>query len=320
MAGGRYHRLRGLGSGAFGEVALAEDSHSGRLVALKRVFARSEGRGPGGGEGGGDNREREWLTMAAVDHPNVVRLFECHTEASCLVLAMEYCESSLGRVLEAAPGRLPPSAAKGVALQIFQGLRACHSCGVMHRDVKPWNVLLNAEGIVKLGDFGLARTFSGEDAGKGRPEYSSAVATRWYRPPELLYGAREYNSNVDVWSAGCILLEMLAGCPMAPGESDIQQLGLVLQLFGPANEQTWPGVSKLPDYDKIIFDDDMERHPLRQAFPLLPSDALTFLEVVLQLDPAKRPSAEEALRHDYFFQEPLPDPPAALTWLVEIQA
>lgn len=235
-----YQVVRKLGQGAFGEVLLARVVETGEPVALKRIFVR--GGGGGGDQGVPDNVLREARAMQAVAHPNVVRLLDVLTAGSSLLLVLEYCVTDLAALLAAMPHRLPERLLKGLAQQLLGGLAACHRHGILHRDLKPSNILLAADGAVKIGDFGLARPV---DPSSDRPSYTHTVATRWYRAPELLYGARQYGAAVDVWAAGMALAEALALSPLVPGDSDIDQLGRLIATLG-SIEPVWPGVKVGP--------------------------------------------------------------------------
>ena len=305
----RYRVRRALGGGAFGEVLLAEDTQAAgaaETVALKRVFVRGEHRHRAGPTHTlPENVMREVMTCLAVDHANVVRVSDFFVEGAMLNIVFEYCPTSLGDLVQRHAGAFGRAEVKCIVQQLLRGVRACHRTGVLHRDIKPWNVMLTEDGAVKVADFGLAR-MADPSSSAARPAYTHTVATRWYRAPELLYGAREYGAAVDVWSVGCILVELLIGCPMVPGETDIEQLGKVLQIFGPADEATWPGVSALPDFDKITFG-HIEHTALADLYPAVPAAEMAFALKLLALNPADRISAEDALLDDYFFLDPLPD-------------
>ncbi|KAG6920693.1 cyclin dependent kinase 20, partial [Chelydra serpentina] len=139
-------------------------------------------------------------------------------------------------------------------------------------DLKPANLLISSTGQLKIADFGLARVFS-SDAGR---LYSHQVATRWYRAPELLYGARKYDEGVDLWAVGCIFAELLNNSPLFPGENDIEQLCCVLRVLGTPSQRVWPEITELPDYNKISFKDNPPI-PLEEVLPDAPPQALQLL-------------------------------------------
>mmetsp|Transcript_12253 Transcript_12253/g.33442 ORF Transcript_12253/g.33442 Transcript_12253/m.33442 type:complete len:314 (-) Transcript_12253:776-1717(-) len=296
-----YDHIRKLGQGAFGEVALARAVETGEVVALKRIFIRDA-------SGGGlpDNVIREIKCMQSLEHPNVVQLKHVFAKGSSMVLVQEYCATDLASLLKKQHCRMPERCVKGLMQQMLRGLAACHAAGIMHRDIKPSNVLLTHGGCAKLGDFGLGRPFSLVPPAPGaRPAaYTHTVATRWYRAPELLYGAKEYGPAVDVWSLGAVLAEMLGLGPLIPGDNDIDQLGRTIALLGSIEPQ-WPGVVDQPDYGKIIFA-PAQPTPLEDVLPHASPEAISLLSSMLKYDPAQRIKPQEALRHLFFCTPPLP--------------
>ena len=183
-----------------------------------------------------------------------------------------------------------------------RGVWFCHENFVLHRDIKPNNLLIAADGEVKLADFGLARSFSDPY----RP-MTHQVITRWYRPPELLYGARFYSGTVDVWSMACVFAELIIRGPFMPGGTDINQLELICDAIGTPMEENWPGVTKLPDYVK--YD---KQQPVRgrdfysSTFGTVGPLGVDLLMSMFTLDPRKRCTAKQVLQHKWWASEPLP--------------
>lgn len=189
---------------------------------------------------------------------------------------------------------------------LLRGLAYMHSVHIMHRDLKPANLLISAKGQLKIADFGLSRIFEKDDDHRVRKrQYSHQVATRWYRAPELLYGARNYTEAVDVWSVGCIFGELVNFSPIFPGENDIDQLGLVIRTLGTPNETIWPGVHELPDFSKITFPETAPT-PLESLIPEGDEHAKSLFKKFIVYDLKGRISAEDALKEPYFFREPRP--------------
>ncbi|KAJ6848416.1 putative protein kinase superfamily protein [Iris pallida] len=204
-----FEKLDKIGQGTYSNVYKARDTLTGKIVALKKVRF--------------DNLEpesvkfmaREILILRQLDHPNVVKLEGLVTSRmSCsLYLVFEYMVHDLAG-LAASPGiKFTEPQVKCYMHQLLSGLEHCHNRGVLHRDIKGSNLLLDNSGTLKIADFGLASFF---DPNHKQP-MTSRVVTLWYRPPELLLGATDYGVGVDLWSAGCILAELLAGKPIMPG-------------------------------------------------------------------------------------------------------
>mmetsp|Transcript_24168 Transcript_24168/g.61948 ORF Transcript_24168/g.61948 Transcript_24168/m.61948 type:complete len:336 (-) Transcript_24168:79-1086(-) len=301
----RYRVLGRIGNGAFGEVKRAQNIETGEVVALKRVVIRQPKNGLP------DNVLREMKALQCLEHPNVVQLHDVYPQGSSLTLVLEYCSTDLAELLMNVTQAMDEAAVKCILQQILRGVAACHASGILHRDLKPSNILITTDGLVKLADFGLARP----DNGGERPQYSHAVATRWYRAPELLYGARSYSGKVDIWSVGVIFAEMLGLGPLFAGENDIEQLAKVQQTLGTLNEKVWPGVAQLPDYGKISFP-PTPSVPLGTVLPDASSSAISLLEEMLRYNPDVRISAADALLDDFFLTQPLPAQPSAVAELI----
>lgn len=177
--------------------------------------------------------------------------------------------------------------------QLLRGLKYIHSANVLHRDLKPSNLLVSEDCDLKIADFGLARTFSESDL---MTEY---VVTRWYRSPELLLNAKCYTAAVDMWSVGCILMELFNKEPLFPGKDYVHQFSSITELMGSPSDAD---LGYVRSENAIRYLHQLPRHtkqPLVTRFPRLPPLAVDLIEKMLAYDPAKRITAEEALAHPY---------------------
>ncbi|KAJ3213869.1 Cyclin-dependent kinase 20, partial [Dinochytrium kinnereticum] len=279
----RYKTIGKIGEGAHGVVLKAKFVPSGETVALKKVPLRKL-------EDGIPNTIlREIKALQIIDHQNVVKLREVFPSGASFVLVFEYMLSDLAEVLRNATQPLTEAQVKAYMLMLLSGVAYCHENAIMHRDLKPANLLISPSGVLKLADFGLARVHQRDV--KGRP-YSHQVATRWYRAPELLYGARIYDAGVDLWAVGCIFGELLNHSPIFPGQNDIDQLYCVLSILGVPSAEVWPEMESLPDYNKIQFP-QMPGVSMSRVCPDASQEAVELLKKFLVYRSVKRISAKE---------------------------
>jgi len=258
-------------------------------VALKEIHLDSE-------EGTPSTAIREISLMKELKHDNIVALQDViHTENK-LMLVFEYMDKDLKKYMDTYGSPLPPEKIKSFMFQLLRGVAFCHERHVLHRDLKPQNLLINRKGELKLADFGLARAF-------GIPvnTFSNEVVTLWYRAPDVLLGSRSYDTSIDIWSAGCIMAEMFTGRPLFPGQQNEDQLIRIFRLMGTPTEATWPGVSSLSEWK----DDFPIYAPMNLATVLPQIDALgmDLLNKMLRMQPNERASAKDLLRHPWFANE-----------------
>ncbi|CEO99521.1 Cyclin-dependent kinase 2 like protein [Plasmodiophora brassicae] len=304
----RYRIVCKIGEGTFGEVFRAVRIEDGTLVALKKIrIARAE-------QGLPKAVVREIKSLEHLQDDHVVRLFEYFGTGSAVFLALEYMETDLFQLMSRMQRPFFEAEVKTILRMILVGVASIHESNVIHRDIKPSNLLFSSAGRLKIGDFGLSRVHLAT-----AQSYSHQVATRFYRAPELLYGARKYGPGVDMWAVGCVFAEMLNHMPFIVGESDIDQLFRVLRVMGTPNDETWPEAKTLPDYNKIHFS-YMPGIALQDILPDASEGALSLLQRFLVLRSTNRISAREALRDDYFFTEPFPVHPARLVALFPSKA
>lgn len=286
----KYQKIEKIGEGTYGVVHKAKNRGSGEIVALKKIRLEAED------EGIPSTAIREISILKELQHGNIVRLHDViHTEKK-LTLVFEYLEQDLKKYLDGSPDGLPAQEIKDLLYQLLKGVQFCHDRRVLHRDLKPQNLLINKNMELKLADFGLARAF-------GIPvrSYTHEVVTLWYRAPDVLMGSRKYSTPVDLWSVGCIFGEMAGSRPLFPGTSDADQLTRIFKVLGTPTETTWPSMAELPEYKAPNqFGEKVEG-----VFPEFPKDNLgpqgmEMLHSMLKFEPAWRITAKNALQHPYF--------------------
>jgi cyclin-dependent kinase len=288
----RYQKLEKIGEGTYGVVYKAKDRKSGKIIALKRIRLEAED------EGIPSTAIREISLLKELRHPNIVRLFDVVHAEKTLTLVFEYLDQDLKKYLDVCEHGLDINIVKSFLFQLLTGVAYCHHHRVLHRDLKPQNLLINREGELKLADFGLARAF-------GIPvrSYTHEVVTLWYRAPDVLLGSRKYSTPVDIWSVGCIFAEMVIGTPLFKGTTEESQLEMIFRYLGTPNETTYPTFHELPDYreDFPVFPAPACLHAL---VPKLEDVGVDLLAKMLEYDPAKRISAASARQHPFFVDLP----------------
>ncbi|XP_058284814.1 cyclin-dependent kinase 3 isoform X3 [Hylobates moloch] len=292
-----FQKVEKIGEGTYGVVYKAKNRETGQLVALKKIRLDLEM------EGVPSTAIREISLLKELKHPNIVQLLDVVHNERKLYLVFEFLSQDLKKYMDSTPGsELPLHLIKSYLFQLLQGVSFCHSHRVIHRDLKPQNLLINELGAIKLADFGLARAF-----GVPLRTYTHEVVTLWYRAPEILLGSKFYTTAVDIWSIGCIFAEMVTRKALFPGDSEIDQLFRIFRMLGTPSEDTWPGVTQLPDY-KGSFP-KWTRKGLEEIVPNLEPEGRDLLMQLLQYDPCQRITAKTALAHPYF-STPEPSPAA----------
>ncbi|XP_010540010.1 PREDICTED: cyclin-dependent kinase D-3-like [Tarenaya hassleriana] len=294
----RYLKREILGQGTYGVVYKATDTKTELTVAIKKIRLGKQK------EGVNFTALREIKLLKELKHPNIVELIDAFPHKENLHLVFEFMETDLEAVIRDSNLFLSPADIKSYFQMTLKGLAHCHKKWVLHRDMKPNNLLIGSNGQLKLADFGLARIY-----GSPNPRFTHQVFARWYRAPELLFGAKQYGPAVDVWAAGCIFVELLLRRPFLQGNSDIDQLSKIFAAFGTPKVDQWPDMKYLPDYVEYQY---VPAPSLRSLFPMISDDALDLLSKMFTYDPKARISVQQALEHRYFTSAPAPTDPAKL--------
>nr|XP_015192736.1 PREDICTED: cyclin-dependent kinase 11A isoform X4 [Lepisosteus oculatus] len=301
-----FQCLNRIEEGTYGVVYRAKDKKTDEIVALKRLKMEKEK------EGFPITSLREINTILKAQHPNIVTVREIVVGSNMdkIYIVMNYVEHDLKSLMETMKQPFLPGEVKTLMIQLLRGVRHLHDNWILHRDLKTSNLLLSHKGILKVGDFGLAREY-----GSPLKPYTPVVVTLWYRAPELLLGAKEYSTTIDMWSVGCIFGELLTQKPLFPGKSEIDQINKVFKDLGTPSEKIWPGYNELPAVKKMSFT-EYPYNNLRKRFGALLSDqGFDLMNKFLTYCPSKRITAEEALKHEYFRETPLPIEPSMFpTW------
>lgn len=309
-----YDFAEQIGEGTYGQVYVGcTKGNPQDRVALKKIRMDTEK------EGFPITALREIKILSTLRHENVVTLRhiarsevdQSSMYKGAIYMVFDYADHDLTGLMERCQHHFTMAQIKCLMMQLLKGLAYCHANGVLHRDLKASNLLIDHEGVLKIADFGLARPY----LERADARLTNRVITLWYRPPELLLGAERYGPEIDMWSVGCILAELLTGKPVFPGKDEADQLHRIFSLLGMPTEATWPGVEMLDLYANLRRDRFKGTSGLDEwcrARDVTPAGA-KLLRRMLMPDPKKRISAKEAIGDDFFWHEgPVPCTPSEL--------
>jgi mitogen-activated protein kinase 15 len=305
----RYEILAKLGKGAYGIVWRAIDRKTKQGVALKKVFDAFQNQSDA------QRTYREVMFLYRLNHPNIIKLQNVMKADNRmdLYLAFEIMETDLAATIRC--NILQDVHKQFITYQLLRAVRYLHSVQIIHRDLKPANILLNSDCHAKLADFGLARSLvTLKQEQEKRPLLTDYIATRWYRPPEIVLTSTEYTKAIDMWGVGCIIGEMLTGAPLLPGTSTLNQMERIIAAVG----QPTPSdiASMRSQYvDELLQNlGPIQPKPLRTVLASHPRDAVDLICKLMTFNPKNRLTAAEAMKHPYVApfctpQELQDDPP-----------
>ena len=295
--GKEYQAVERLGKGTYGTVYKARKKGCDKFFAIKKIKNELDN------EGIPSTALREIAILKKMKNPNVVNVEGIAFNKKHIELCLEYCKYDLKKLIDSKKhdsSFYNVKFVKNMMYQLLKGVEHLHSHKILHRDLKPQNILVDDNGwILKLADFGLSRVYSIPI----RP-YTKEVLTLWYRAPEMMLGINNYAIGLDIWSIGCIFVELYLGKPFVMGDSEIDQLFKLFQIYGTFNELTLPGYKNFPyfDQDFPFWKGIGLKNYLKQRSHIIPIDdtAFNLMEKMLAIDPCKRITCKEALNHPYF--------------------
>ena len=294
-----YSKEKKVGEGTYAIVYLGTQRSTSRRVAIKEIKT-SEFK-----DGLDMSAIREVKYLQELQHENVISLVDIFMAYDNLNLVLEFLPTDLEIIIKDKDILFTPADIKLWMLQTLRGVHHCHRNFILHRDLKPNNLLVSPEGLIKVADFGLARAVPGP-----RELLTSNVVTRWYRAPELLFGARHYTYAIDVWSVGVIFAELMLRIPYLPGQDDINQMEVTFRALGTPTDKDWPEVSSFPGYNRLQIYPPPSRGELRKRFIAATESALNLMNGMLTMNPHKRWDTVKCLESDYFKELPPPSDPA----------
>ncbi|KAG0670573.1 TFIIH complex serine/threonine-protein kinase subunit kin28 [Maudiozyma exigua] len=301
MSESNYSKEKKVGEGTYAVVYLGKQISTGNEIAVKEIKT-SEFK-----DGLDMSAIREVKYLQELDHPNVINLIDIFMAYDNLNLVLEFLPTDLEVVIKDKNILFTPADIKSWMLMTLRGVYHVHRNFILHRDLKPNNLLISPEGLIKVADFGLARAVPGP-----REMLTSNVVTRWYRAPELLFGAKHYTYAVDVWSIGVIFAELMLRIPYLPGQDDMNQMEVTFRALGTPTDKDWPEVSSFAGYNKLQIYPPPSRDELRKRFIAATESALTLMENMLMMNPQTRWDTIQCLESEYFKELPAPTDPAEI--------
>jgi len=284
-----FQKIEKIGEGTYGVVYKGRNKVTGQIVAMKKIRLESDD------EGIPSTAIREISLLKELRHPNIVYLKDVLMEENRLYLIFEFLSMDLKKYMDTLPPEknMDSDLVRSYLFQVSSAILFCHKRRVLHRDLKPQNLLIDKNGTIKVADFGLGRSF-------GIPVriYTHEIVTLWYRAPEVLLGSTRYSCPVDIWSVGCIFAEMATRKPLFQGDSEIDQLFRMFRILRTPTEEIWPGVTSLPDYKNTF--PCWSINQLSSQLKNLNEDGMDLLQKMLIYDPVHRITAKEILNHRYF--------------------
>ncbi|ETW00409.1 CMGC/CDKL protein kinase, variant 2 [Aphanomyces invadans] len=281
-----YENLGTIGEGTYGVVLKCRHKETGQIVAIKKFKESDED------EQVKKTAMREIRILKQLKHENIVNLIEVFRRKGKLYLVFEYVEKTILEEIEKNPEGLDPAVIRSLMWQLVRAIQFCHQNNIIHRDIKPENLLVSKNGVLKLCDFGFARTLAAAGA-----KYTDYVSTRWYRAPELLVGDVSYGKAVDIWAVGCMFAEITTGLPLFPGDSDIDQLYHIIKCLGRITSRQQELFRKNSLYVGVKLPEVTEVESLEDRFPQLDKVSIDFLKQTVQDEPLDRWTCAELLKH-----------------------